>query len=82
MPEFNKYDAPIGDIAVPSIGNSLACTGCKYDMTDNCPSDYCDSARRLDQTNVIFLTDVTPNIKIDIIQVNPISPSATIKSGE
>ena len=81
MPEFNKYDAPFGDIAVPTIGNSLACAGCKYDPFAACPGK-CVSTDRLDHTNVIFLTDVTPNIKIDIIQVNPISLSATIKSGE
>ena len=81
MPEFNKYDAPIGDIAVPAIGNSLACTWCKYRPFTECPGK-CVSTDRLDGTHVIFLTDVTPNIKIDIIQVNPISLSDASKSGE
>lgn len=82
MPEFNKYDAPSGDIAVPTIGNSLACKGCKYEVIPECPSLDCCGFNRLDGTHVIFLTEVTPNIEIEIIQVNPISLSATIKSGE
>ena len=47
MHAFNKYDAPKGDIAVPTVGNSLSCAGCKYRPFDECPGK-CVSTDRLE----------------------------------
>ena len=70
MPEFNKYDAPAGDIAVPTIDGGISCHGCKYELLPECLTLDCCGFNRLDGTHVIFLTEVTPNIEIDIISLS------------